>query len=218
MFLEKNKSNINYQRIIIKYDDKSTIHYSFRIYKKHPLLKRKISKDKFQNVIDNANNIIYDAKMKKAKFDKVEISNYIYLLFLFFIVIIIIYMFLFYYSPRVDKNQKRIKNTGIFFFCFIIITVFSLEVFNSCRKIEGDKTLFDFYKDDMINYINQLNETYKNNLFFTYDENDKNIICYLKYDNEIKYKNINSEIDNEKCSPQVTQRSNTESDLNSKNG
>ena len=215
MLLTKNKQNIKYQKVKIKYDDKSATHYSFRIYNRHPFLKKIISKDNFQNVIDEANNIIYDAKMKKAKYDKVEISKYTYLLFLFFLIIIIIYIFLFYYSPRVDKSQKKLKNCGLVFFCFTIIAVFSLEVYNSLRKIEGDKPLFDFYKDDMINYINQLNETYKDKIFFTYDENDKNIICYLKIDNEIMSKNINIEIDNEKYSSQVTQRSNTESNLNS---
>ena len=213
MFLEKNRQNSNFQKVEIKYDDKTATHYSFRIYNRHPFLKKSITKDKFQNIIDNANNIIYDAKMKKAKFDKVEINNYIYFLFLFLLIIIIIYIILFFFSPRVDKqHQKRLKNSGLFFFCFIILTLFSLAIFNALRKIEGDKTLFDFYKDEMINYISQLNETYKDRLFFTYDENDKNIICYLKIDNEIISNNKSSQ-DDEKYSSQITKRSNTESDL-----
>ena len=215
MYLEKiNNQNEKYKKIEIKYDDLSASHYSFKVYTKHPFLHNYISKEKFMNLIDTANNIIYDAKMKKAKFDKVEINKFTYIILLLSLIFIIIYIILFYYSPRIEKNRAKLKTCGLVFFCLTILMLILLEIYNSLKKVEGDKTLFDFYKDDMINYIGQLNKKYKDRIIFYFNENNKNIICNLKTDiNNISDNNNSSEIsnDNVNSSSQVNQKSYNES-------
>ena len=71
---EKNR----YKKIIIKYDDKITFTYSPNTYNENPFLEEYISKEKFVEILDKANIIIYSAKMKKAKYDKVDVSQITY--------------------------------------------------------------------------------------------------------------------------------------------
>jgi len=205
-FRKIKKQDENYKKIEIKYDELSATHYSFKLFRRHPFIKNYIPKDKFINIIDKANIIIYDAKLKKAKFDKVEINKFAYLLLLSALILIIIYIFLFYYSPRIEKNRTKLKNCGLIFFCITVFLLFLLEILNSIRKIEGDKTLFDFYKDDMNNYIDQLNEIYKDKIIFNFDENNKNITCYIKIDN--------NSFDNNNCSSEIS----NDNDISSSQG
>ena len=233
MFLGKTIKDDNYKKIEIKYDERSASHYSFKIYNIHPFLKKFISKDKFQILIDTANNIIYDAKIEKGKFDNVTINNYTYIIIFLALIFIIIYFILFYYSPRINKNQSALFIFGLIFLGLAFIILLLLEIFNSLRKIEGEKTLFEFYKDDMITYINQLNETYKDKIVFNYNENNQNIICYIKIENKNSLNNSNNDssyidsdndndndndnnTNNNNSSSQVIERSSSQSNLNSK--
>lgn len=217
MFLGKINKNDNYTKIEIKYDERSSSHYSFKIYNIHPFLKTIISKDKFQNLIDTVNNIIYDSKIEKGKFDNVKINNFTYIMIFLALIFTIIYFILFYYSPRIDKNQSTLFIFGLIFFGLAIIILLLLEIFNSLRKIEGEKTLFEFYKDDMKKYIDQLNEKYKDKIVFNYNENNQNIICYIKLDknksNDSSYIDSDNNNNNNNTSSQGTQRSYSESNL-----
>ena len=175
------------QKIVIKYDDKDYQRYSLKTYFKYPFLKAYISKEKFTDILDKANIIINDSKLKKTKFDKIEINNWIYVLIALALISIVIYICLFYYIPRTEKNHKGMKICGIIFFFLSILILFIIEGHNSLRTIENNKTLFDFYKDDMINYIKELNDEYKDSMIFEFDKINKNIICHVKP----KGKNVN---------------------------
>jgi hypothetical protein len=200
MFFPKElKEDEHYKKIIIKYNDKISIPYSLKTYNKYPFLRNYISKEKFNEILDKANIIIYDAKIKKAQFDKVEISNWVYMLISISFIFIICYIILFFYSPRVENNQIIVKILGTLFFFGALLLLFVIEVFYSSRKLEGDKTLFYFYKDEIINYIEKVNDEWKDFIIFKFDERNKNIICYIKIDpndnnfdkNDIEKKSLN---------------------------
>ena len=181
MFFPKKKTEEeNYKKIVIKYDEKTTARYSIKTYNKYPFLANYIKKNEFNNILDKANIIIYDAKMKKAKFDKVKISTLTYLLIIAALLFTLIFTLLFYYTPRTEKNKTIMKILGILFFCASIIILLCLEGYNIFHKISGDKTLFDFYRDDIIKYLNEVNKEWKDIIIFNFDEKTKNLICKVK--------------------------------------
>jgi hypothetical protein len=181
MFFSKKKTEEeNYKKIVIKYDEKTTSRYSIKTYNKYPFLANYIKKNEFNNILDKANIIIYDAKMKKAKFDKVIISNLTYLLIIVALLFTLIFTLLFYYAPRTKENRTTMKALGIIFFCASIIILLGLEGYNIFHKISGDKTLFDFYRDDIIKYLNEVNKEWKDQIIFNFDEKTKNLICKVK--------------------------------------
>ena len=118
--------------------------------------------------------------MKKAKFDKVIISNLTYLLIIVALLFTLIFTLLFYYAPRTEENKTTMKALGIIFFCASIIILLGLEGYNIFHKISGDKTLFDFYRDDIIKYLNEVNKEWKDQIIFNFDEKTKNLICKVK--------------------------------------
>ena len=185
MLLPKgNREEEKYKKIIIEYDDKINLYYSFKTYNQYyPFLVNNISREQFNQIIDDMNIIICNGKMKKAKFDKIDKNIFIYaIFFIFAFIFILIYILLFYFAPRKDKNQQKLKISGIIFFCVTIFMLILLQIYNSARKIEADKTLLEFYKDDMIKYIDNLNIIWKETFIFNFDESNKNIICFSKYD------------------------------------
>jgi hypothetical protein len=186
IFSDLNNKNIQYKKIIIEYDNKITLRYPFKVYKKNPILKNVISKENFFDIIDKANIILCDAKMKKAKFDKVEINIFTYLIFLLSFIFTIIYIITFYYSPRAKDIQIRLKNCGIIFFSISLFVLFCTEMFFSLRKMKGDQNLLYFYRNEMINYLNSVNEIWKGKMIFSFDENTKNITCHLIIDENLK--------------------------------
>ena len=171
-----------FKKVIIKYDEKITCRYSLKVYNKYPFLKYIITKEKFNKIIDKANIIISDARIKKSIYDKVEINKSTYLLFLLALIFTIIYLFLFYYSPRTEKNQNKLKICGIVFFCLSIAILFFIETINFKTIISGDKALFEFYKYEMMDYIKNLNKYWKDKIIFNLDEATKDIICNVKVD------------------------------------
>ena len=216
-FPKENKVEEYYKKIIIKYDEKTTARYSLKSFSNFPFLKNYITKEKFKNIIDKANIIIYDAKMKKAKFDTVEINTFTYFLIITSLVFIIVYGVLFYISPRIEDYQIKLKTCGIIFFCASIFILICIELFYSLRRISGDKTLFEFYKSDLVNYLNQVNREFKDNIIFSLDESNKNLILQIKSNEKMNTEssyttsnNISSEID---TSSQVTQKSLSNNDL-----
>lgn len=177
--IKKEEQN-RYKKIVINYDDKITFTYSFNTYNEHPFLENFISKKNFTEILDKANIIIYSAKMKKLKFDKVEVNIVTYSLIFLSLIFMIIYIFLFYYSPRSNSRQIDMKIFGIIFFCLAVVLLLGIEIFFSLQKIKGDKILYHFYKKDMENYIDKLNKKWKDVMFFKFDKFSKNIICYVK--------------------------------------
>ena len=181
-FPNENKDDEQYKKIIIQYDHKITCLYSLGLYNKHPFLNNYITKDKFNDIINKANIILCDAKLKKSKYDKVEINKITYLLFSLAFICTLIFILLFYFTPRNEKYQKKLIITGFAFFCSSIFILLCLEAYNSFRKIQGDRTLISFYKSEIINYVDKLNSLWKDKMIFNYDEKTKNIICYVKID------------------------------------
>lgn len=186
IFSEVNKKNIEFKKILIEYENKIALRYSFKAFNKNPILKNVISKEQFYDIIDKANIIICDAKMKKAKFDKVEIGKITYLIIIISFIFTIIYTITFYYSPRSENDQIKLKICGIIFFSLSLFLLFCIEIFFSFRKIKGDRCLYDFYRDEMLAYLNYVNEKWKGKMIFSYDENTKNITCNLIIDEKLK--------------------------------
>ena len=180
--IKKEEQN-RYKKIIIKYDDKITFTYSLNTYNEHPFLENFISKKNFTEILDKANIIIYSAKMKKSKFDKIEVNTVTYSLIFLSLIFTIIYIFLFYYTPRVNSRQIDMKIFGIIFFILAVVLLIGIEIFFSFQKIKGDKILYHFYNKDMENYIDKLNKKWKEVMFFKFDKFSKNIICYVKVNN-----------------------------------
>ena len=198
----KKKVNNRYKKIIIKYDDKITSTYSLNTYNEHPFLKDFIPKNQFNDILDKANIIIYDAKMKKAKYDKVGVNKITYILIFISFLFTLIYILLFYFAPRVETKQNKLKIVGIIFFSLSLAILISIELFFSLQTIHGDKALFEFYKEEIQNYIDKLNKEWENVMFFKYDKFNKNIICFVKInkdsndtnDSSMKDININNKI------------------------
>ena len=177
--IKKNK-DIQYKKIIIKYNEKDNSCYSFKTYNKYPFLKTYLSKEKFRDILDQANIIIYDSKIKKAKFDKISINICTNILFVIVILFIGIYVSFFYFMPGDEETENQIITLGVLCFFISVIILLIIEGYNSLRKVEGSKTLFEFFRDDMINYIEKLNNEYKEDMIFKFDQNNKNIICFVR--------------------------------------
>lgn len=187
MLLEnKSKEEANYKSIIIEYDKKISSIYPLNIYNNYPFLKKYISKEEFNKIIDNVNIIIYDSKIQKEKFDKIKISSETYALFLLSLILTIGYLILFYYAPRNRKNQIILKTFGIIFLFLACSILISVEFFHISKKIQGEKTLYEFYVNDIKKYLEKVNQIWKDKLIFYYDEKTKNIICYIKILNKNK--------------------------------
>ena len=135
--------------------------------------------------------IVKNQWKKCIKLKKVEINNITYLFFLLALFSTLAFILLFYFSPRNENHQKKLIIAGFVFFCLSIFILLCLEAYNSFRKIEGDRTLISFYKSEIINYIDKLNSLWKDKIIFNYDEKTKNIICYVKID-ENNTKNFES--------------------------
>ena len=82
--------------------------------------------------------------------------------------------------PGDEEMQDKVITWGVFCFFISVIILFIIEGYNSLRKVEGSKTLFEFFRDDMINYIEKLNNEYKEDMIFKFDQNNKNIICFVR--------------------------------------
>ena len=177
--MKKDLSNC-YKKVVIKYDDKTSSTYSLNTYNEHPFLKNFIPKNQFNEILDKANIIIYDGKLKKAKFDKVEINTIAYILIFISFIFTLIYILLMYYAPRKESNQNALKIFGIIFFCLSIAILFGVSIFFSLQPLKGDKALYQFYKKEMYNYIDQLNKKWENVMIFKYEKSTKNIICLVK--------------------------------------
>ena len=188
--IKKNK-DIQYKKIIIKYNEKNNTRYSFKIYNKYPFLKSYLSKEKFRDILDKANIIIYDSKIKKAKFDKISLNIGINILFVIAILFIGIYVALYYFMPGDEEMQDKVITWGVFCFFISVIILFIIEGYNSLRKVEGSKTLFEFFRDDMANYIEKLNNEYKEDMIFKFDQNNKNIICFVRLEQKDMLNNNN---------------------------
>ena len=178
--IKRNKEDERYKKIIIKYNEKIPLGYTFRTYNKYPFLKRYITKEEFNDIVDKANIIIHDAKIEKAKFDNIEINYLTYLLFLLALIFIINFIFLFYYSPRTKKNHLGKKITGIIFFCLTIVILVIIEVYYFFKKIEGERALLDFYRINMNAHFEKVNEQWKDSIIFKFDETNKDIVCQVK--------------------------------------
>ena len=195
----KKKVSNHYKKVIIKYDDKITSTYSLNTYNEYPFLQNFISKKQFYDILDKANIIIYNAKLKKGKYDKVGVNKITYILIFMSFVFTLIYILLFYFAPRVETNQKKLKIIGIIFFSLSLAILIGCELFFSLQTINKDKTLYQFYKKELLNYIEQLNEKWEKIMFFKYDKSNKNIICFVKinkdsYDtNDCTMRDINSD-------------------------
>jgi len=83
------------------------------------------------------------------------------------------------------------KIFGVIFFFGALLLLLMVEGYYSFRKLEGDKTLYDFYKEDMINYIEKINDEWKDFIIFKFDERNKNIICYIKIETNDKNYELN---------------------------
>lgn len=191
---KESKKEVQYKKIIIDYDEKVTMSYSFKTYNKYySFLINIITKEEFNKIIDELNIIICDAKLKKSKFDKVEKNMFIYTVFILLsFIFVLAYIFLFYFTPRNEKSHKKLRTSGLIFFCTSIFILICLEIYNSTRKIQGDKTLLEFYKDNIINYINNQNIIWKDKLIFNFDEKTKNIICFIKFEGKNSNKDSNN--------------------------
>ena len=189
--IKKNKA-IQYKKIIIKYNDKEKTRYSFKTYNKYPFLKAYLSKEKFREILDQANIIIYDSKIKKAKFDKMSINKSTNILFIIAILFLGLYFILFYFKPGVEEDSENASITlGILCFFISVIILLIIEGYNSLRTVEGSKTLFEFFRDDMVNYIDKLNNEYKEEMIFKFDQSNKNIICFVRLDQKDMLNNNN---------------------------
>jgi hypothetical protein len=180
MLLEnKPKEEANYKRIIIELDKKISSIYPLSIYNNYPFLKKYITKEEFNKIIDNVNIIIYDSKIKKEKFDTIKISFETYALFLLSLILTIGHLILFYYAPRNRKNQILLKVFGIIFLFLACSVLIFIEFFHISRTIQGEKSLYEFYVNDVKKYLEKVNRIWKDKLIFYYDEKTKNIICYI---------------------------------------
>ena len=191
----KKIKDTQYKKIIIKYNERNKSGYSFKTYNKYPFLKAYISKEKFRHILDQANIIIYDSKIKKAKFDKMYIHKCINILFVIVIFFMGIYVpILFYLNEFPEQLQNKYMNIGFSCSFISIIILFIIEGYNSLRKIEGSKTLYEFFRDDIINYIEKLNNEYKEAMIFKFDQINKNIICFIRLEQKDNDNNNNKKL------------------------
>ena len=88
-----------------------------------------------------------------------------------------LYFFIFSLSKN-WKNQFLMKMIWtVFFFGALILLLIVEGYYYSFKNLEGDKTLYDFYKDDIINYIEKVNNEWKDIIIFKFDEKSKKLFA-----------------------------------------
>ena len=78
------------------------------------------------------------------------------------------------------------KVFGIIFLFLACSVLIFIEFFHISRTIQGEKSLYEFYVNDIKKYLEKVNRIWKDKLLFYYDEKTKNIICYIKNLNKNK--------------------------------
>ena len=133
------------------------------------LLKNIISKENFDNILTECEKVVCKSHVKKAKFDKQELSSWIYTFGIISFIIFIIFLIILYYSPRYS-NGKELSIISVVFALFgslILIIVLIYNIFN--KKIIG-KDIDDFVNEDLNKYLDKIKTKFTNGINFTYNQ------------------------------------------------
>lgn len=143
------------------------------------ILKNDISKQDYDNIINEAEKIISSCWIKKRKYEEIKTPNWIYMLFLSSLICFIIYMFLLFYSSR-RKNGKALMILSIIFAIFGCIIAAMIVIYNLLRQITKQKNLEDFIAKDLNQFCKMINKKISNNLLFQFNKVEKSLECFVK--------------------------------------
>lgn len=138
------------------------------------LLQNIIPKIEYDKIIDQASKIMGHSWTKKRVNDQIKLPKSVIILSLVAILLTIIYMILLYISVNSDHSVT------LFVISIILISIgsaiaFGLSLYNFCRKIDKFKSLEDIIKEDIEQYLFQINKNFINKLEFTFNISKRRI-------------------------------------------
>lgn len=170
-------SNTTPNRIIIQTRDES---YTFdKGTYREDYLRPFISEKEYDDIIAKASRIMGDSWTKKRKNDQIKLPIWVTILSGVSVLLIIIYMVLLYLSPT-SSNGTTMLVGSIICISLASLIIFSLSIYNFCRKIGTFKTLEEIIKEDLEEYCGKVNEKFQGNVEFKYNTNKRWIVCNVK--------------------------------------
>ena len=134
-----------------------------------------ISKENFDNILTECEKVVCKSHVKKAKFDKQELSSWIYTFGIISFIIFIIFLIILYYSPRYS-NGKELSIISIVFALFGSLILIIVLIYNIFKKKIIGKDIEDFVNEDLNKYLDKIKKKFTNGINFTYNQKKKMII------------------------------------------
>lgn len=146
------------------------------------LLKNIISKENFDNILTECEKVVCKSHVKKAKFDKQELSSWIYTFGIISFIIFIIFLIILYYSPR-HSNGKELSIISVVFALFGSLILIIVLIYNIFKKKIIGKDIEDFVNEDLNKYLDKIKKKFTNGINFTYNQKKKMIIFSFPKEN-----------------------------------
>jgi hypothetical protein len=172
----------NKNRILIHLKDDYTFE---KVPYNEEVLKNKIEPREYEAIINETKKIMANAWAKKRINDQVKFPKFIILLAILSIVLIFVYMFLLYSSVD-NSNGDALVIASLVCVSIGSVIVFSLSIYNFCRETGKFKTLRDIIRDDLNNYLSNLNKKFEGLLFFFFNYDNKCMEISLAKSNDSK--------------------------------
>ena len=172
--LLKNNNDENEDDNVIIVKSKEQIYIFEKGNFREDLLSEYMTKQKFDSIIEKAGKTMGQSWATKRTNDQIKIPGAVIVLSIIAVLLTIGYMVTLYTSTTVDDG------TALFVISIICISaasiiVFSLSIYNFCRKIGKFKSLDMIIKEDLDVELGKLNHEYNGKLNFNYNEIKKQI-------------------------------------------
>jgi hypothetical protein len=135
-----------------------------------------ISKDEWDKILLDAGKVMSASWGKKKVKDQIKLPKSIVLLGLLCVVLIIIYMITLYLSTSAEDGTALL-GIAIICICASSIIAMILAVYNFSRKLERFKSLEEIISEDMLVFLDKINNEYKGKLNFSLIEDSKSLKC-----------------------------------------
>ena len=169
-----NNKDENYDNNVIIVKSKEQIYIFEKGNYREDLLAEYMTKQKFDSIIEKAGKTMGQSWATKRTNDQIKIPGAVIVLSIIAVLLTIAYMVTLYTSTTVDDG------TALFVISIICISaasiiVFSLSIYNFCRKIGKFKSLDMIIKEDLDVEFSRLNAEFHGKLNFKYNETKKHI-------------------------------------------
>lgn len=145
-------------------------------YKKE-ILKNDLTRREYDSIIEKANLILNQSKIKKKNYEKIRTEKWVFFISFFVIIFFLVYIITLFYWPR-RHNGYNLKNIGLTTSVLGLFLLIIIELYNLCYGLKKKKELKEFYYEPLMDFLYNLNKEYNGNIFFEFNFEEKELICY----------------------------------------